>query len=221
MTQLPIEDVAAAIELLPCPFCGGSNVKTHGPYGWERYWCISHNCKVFYNGGSEAFKGYPNEAYAIQAWNTRPNQIACPSGGEGDYMSEHSRATMDYLKRGGHLNENFLKHAAPPDPAVGATARELLDSLRPERFDTMLDVEIEALHERVSAWITAALARAGGSEVRRDALEEAAKVAEAHIEHDGIAVVELSTCFADARSKAARKIAAAIRALSDQEGDGL
>lgn len=51
-------------------------------------------------------------------------------------------------------------------------------------------------------------------EARAQALEAAARVAEQHIEHDGVAVVELATAFPDARSKTARKIAAAIRALS-------
>lgn len=53
-----------------CPFCGG-NAKTYGPYGWYKQWCISHSCKAFYSGASEVFGGYPNEAEAIAAWNTR------------------------------------------------------------------------------------------------------------------------------------------------------
>jgi hypothetical protein len=57
-------------QLKPCPFCGG-DAETYGPYGWYQQWCITHNCPTFHNGGSEAFKGYPNEAYAITAWNTR------------------------------------------------------------------------------------------------------------------------------------------------------
>lgn len=74
------------------------------------------------------------------------------------------------------------------------------------RGDSMLDALNEASKRALAALSTPSAARDSG-------LEEAAKVAEQHIEHDGIAVVELSTCFADARSKTARKIAAAVRAL--------
>lgn len=58
-------------ELLPCPFCGGRNVKTFGPYGWYRQWGISHSCKTFFCGSSEAFKEFPTETAAVNAWNTR------------------------------------------------------------------------------------------------------------------------------------------------------
>jgi hypothetical protein len=58
-------------ELLPCPFCGGDDVKTFGPYGWYRQWCISHSCKGFYSGSSESFKDFANEFSAVEAWNTR------------------------------------------------------------------------------------------------------------------------------------------------------
>lgn len=59
-----------AEKLKPCPFCGGE-AQTYGPYGWYRRWAISHNCPTFYNGGSEAFKEFPSETYAIEAWNRR------------------------------------------------------------------------------------------------------------------------------------------------------
>jgi len=57
--------------LKPCPFCGGDNVKTFGPYGWYRQWGISHSCRTFYSGAQEIAQGFPNEAEAIAAWNTR------------------------------------------------------------------------------------------------------------------------------------------------------
>lgn len=60
--------------LLPCPFCGKSNVKTFGPYGWYRQWGISHSCASFYSGTSEMMQGFPNEAHAIAAWNERAPQ---------------------------------------------------------------------------------------------------------------------------------------------------
>ena len=61
----------------PCPFCGGSNVKTFGPYGWYRQWGISHSCASFYNGTSEIMKGFHSEEGAVSAWNERaPEQGA-------------------------------------------------------------------------------------------------------------------------------------------------
>lgn len=59
------------MSLLPCPFCGGSSVKTFGPYGWYRLWGISHSCATFYSGSSELCQGFSTEAAAIAAWNTR------------------------------------------------------------------------------------------------------------------------------------------------------
>jgi hypothetical protein len=65
--------------LLPCPFCGGDDVKTHVPYGWSRQWCISHSCPTFYSGTSEFAQGFPTEASAITAWNARtPAQPTAP-----------------------------------------------------------------------------------------------------------------------------------------------
>lgn len=58
--------------LEPCPFCGGENVDTFGPYGWYQQWGISHSCPTFYSGSSELCKGFASEASAIAAWNTRP-----------------------------------------------------------------------------------------------------------------------------------------------------
>lgn len=65
MTHNPAE------ALRECPFCGGSNAKTFGPYGWHYQWGISHTCKTFYNGTSEFFQGFKSEADAIAAWNRR------------------------------------------------------------------------------------------------------------------------------------------------------
>lgn len=64
------------IELKPCPFCGGSNVRTFGPVGWYRTWGISHSCKSFYSGTSEIFQGFQSEAGAVSAWNTRVDEAA-------------------------------------------------------------------------------------------------------------------------------------------------
>ena len=61
-------------ELKPCPFCGGDNVKTFGPYGWYRHWGISHSCRSFYNGAQELAQGFHSQSAAIEAWNTRTPQ---------------------------------------------------------------------------------------------------------------------------------------------------
>lgn len=61
--------------LKPCPFCGRTNVKTFGPYGWYRQWGISHSCQTFYNGSSEMAQGFHTEDAAITAWNTRITEI--------------------------------------------------------------------------------------------------------------------------------------------------
>lgn len=84
-------------ELKPCPFCGGE-AKTHGPYGWDGKWCISHNCPALYNGGSEAFKGYLSEKEAIAAWNTRttPDPLSDP---RVIALVEAARAMRDHLDR--------------------------------------------------------------------------------------------------------------------------
>ena len=68
--------------LKPCPFCGGTNVKTFGPYGWYRQWGISHSCKSFYSGTSEMFQGFAVEADAIKAWNTRLSPPPSPADEE-------------------------------------------------------------------------------------------------------------------------------------------
>lgn len=211
-TNPPIEDVAAAIELLPCPFCG-SKVELVEHDNLLCFKCPDSSPCI--GGWLSSYGHGDHRDEAIACWNTRSNQIACPSGGEvrhgtialelscntqlrcAECGSQDFRLGMEADEDTNEISTSVANnvecskcHALyqikyfpalpPPDPAVGATARELLDSLRPERFDTMLDVEIEALHERVSAWITAALARAGGSEVRRDTLEEAARYVEVH-----------------------------------------
>jgi hypothetical protein len=71
MSAVSAVPAPATIALLPCPFCGGENVRTFGPYGWYRQWGISHSCKSFYNGSQEMFQGFHSEAAAIAAWNTR------------------------------------------------------------------------------------------------------------------------------------------------------
>lgn len=63
-------------ELKPCPFCGGDNVNTFGPYGLYKSWGISHSCKTFYCGSSEPFREFPSKEAAVAAWNTR-----APAGG--------------------------------------------------------------------------------------------------------------------------------------------
>ena len=64
--------------LKSCPFCGGDNVKTFGPYGWYRHWGISHSCPSFYSGTSDMIQGFHSEANAIAAWNTRDALEAKP-----------------------------------------------------------------------------------------------------------------------------------------------
>jgi hypothetical protein len=59
------------MELLPCPFCGGANVKVFGPVGWNRHYGISHSCRLFYNGAQEMAQGFHSIKAAVDAWNTR------------------------------------------------------------------------------------------------------------------------------------------------------
>lgn len=70
--------------LLPCPFCGGSNVKTFGPVGWYRTYGISHSCQFFYNGAQEMAQGFHSEKDAIAAWNRR----ATPSALDADALAK-------------------------------------------------------------------------------------------------------------------------------------
>lgn len=65
--------------LLPCPFCGRSNVEVFGPYGWCSQFAISHSCPSFYSGTSEMMQGFPSAGAAIEAWNTRtPSGLSLP-----------------------------------------------------------------------------------------------------------------------------------------------
>lgn len=71
-------------DLLPCPFCGGENVKVFGPVGWNREYGVSHSCRFFYNGAQEMAQGFRSAADAIAAWNRR----ALPSASSEDVRAE-------------------------------------------------------------------------------------------------------------------------------------
>lgn len=59
-------------DLKPCPFCGKNNISLFGPIGKFDGWGIIHHCPVFYNGSvSSMAQGFPSEAAARKAWNTR------------------------------------------------------------------------------------------------------------------------------------------------------
>lgn len=83
MNNTPSPEAGA---LLPCPFCGGSNVETFGPYGWYRQWGISHSCQSFYSGSQEMFQGFHTEDSAIAAWNRRAPLSAPEVGGLCEYL---------------------------------------------------------------------------------------------------------------------------------------
>lgn len=69
--------------LKPCPFCGGDDVLTSGPYGFYRHWCISHFCVSYPSGSSCLMQGFSSEDAAIAAWNTRIAKTEPPAA-EGE-----------------------------------------------------------------------------------------------------------------------------------------
>jgi len=85
--------------LLPCPFCGGDNVKVSGPYGWYRQWCITHSCRTFYSGAQEIAQGFPSEAEARAAWNTREttSEALKTAAGRMEWMAKSIGAPRDEL----------------------------------------------------------------------------------------------------------------------------
>ena len=64
------------ITLLPCPFCGGTNVKIFGPVGWHRQFGISHSCSVFFGGSGDFTIGGGTKQDAAKAWNRRSGGAA-------------------------------------------------------------------------------------------------------------------------------------------------
>ena len=59
-------------ELLPCPFCGNTNIMVHeeeGKYGFTEWvvYCDSHYCAC----QPTAHDSYQTKEEAIEAWNTR------------------------------------------------------------------------------------------------------------------------------------------------------
>jgi hypothetical protein len=100
------------IDLKPCPFCGGTNVATFGPYGWYRQWGISHSCKSFYSGSQEMFKGFPSEAEAIAAWNARHRQHR-PGGVRraADIVREHFASDPPELAKVVRMVEDAQREA--------------------------------------------------------------------------------------------------------------
>lgn len=80
-------------ELKPCPFCGGDDVETFGPYGWHREWGVSHSCRSFYNGSSELAQGFASESAAIEAWNTRASEAR-----EADQKAKLEKAESEAQK---------------------------------------------------------------------------------------------------------------------------
>lgn len=69
MTTPAVADLVA-VNLLPCPFCGGE-AKVYGPVGWYRQYGISHSCSVFYGGSGDFTLGAKTEEQAIADWNRR------------------------------------------------------------------------------------------------------------------------------------------------------
>ena len=59
-----------ADDLLPCPFCGQTNVKIFGPIGWYRQYGITHSCGVFFGGSGEFTVGGGSREDAARKWNT-------------------------------------------------------------------------------------------------------------------------------------------------------
>ena len=143
----------SAIELLPCPFCGGE-AKTHGPYGWSRLWCISHNCTAFYNSASEAFKDFPSEAVAITAWNRRT-----------DLSQAAVAAALEAAKA---AIADICPHADIPG---GNTVPNTFDEGTSAAFEVVNDLITPSQHDALAAHVAAEVAKARA--------EDAALLAEA------------------------------------------
>lgn len=58
-------------DLLPCPFCGQTNVTIFGPVGWDRKYGVTHSCRVFFGGAGDFTIGGRSREDAVAAWNTR------------------------------------------------------------------------------------------------------------------------------------------------------
>lgn len=104
------------LALLPCPFCGGENVETFGPYGWYRQWGISHSCKSFYSGTSEMMQGFPSEAYAVTAWNTRSDAAIHSVSGSRQIASGQDGATLGRSGSGEPAHVDPIAHPSESTP---------------------------------------------------------------------------------------------------------
>lgn len=75
-------------ELLPCPFCGGTDILVKGYprkvtyHGQKHFFVICHDC------GGQTKMYYANVDKAITGWNTRTNTI--PVGNGEDYEVTHN-----------------------------------------------------------------------------------------------------------------------------------
>ena len=113
MTTNPLRDQpdGASTNLLPCPFCGGTNVEVFGPVGWYGFFGISHSCRVFYGGSGDFTVGARSKDSAIKDWNTRaildahpeqPAPDAVAEAGvkaENDRLREENKRLLDALTR--------------------------------------------------------------------------------------------------------------------------
>lgn len=188
MTQLPIEDVAAAVEAaarIADRFAEMLKQSVGGP-GWTAF-----NLRVV----DAQVETAENIGRSIRA---ATNQIACPSGGERMPKVHHLGAALQGIadehanvltpRQIEALYQAAKKLWSPPDPAVGATVRELLaGNLAHEINRLYLNAaekpcrcvsDPEGYCPQCDTWgsassqteklLLAALARAGGSEVRRE-----------------------------------------------------
>lgn len=107
MTNQTTREAVVPVTLKPCPFCGGDNIRVHGPYGWYRQWCISHSCRSFYSGSGEFSKGFRSKDDAVSAWNAR--RRAQPAGDVREALAHLVRSVDDLIAEsagvyGLHLN---------------------------------------------------------------------------------------------------------------------
>lgn len=121
MTQLPIEDVAAAIEAVARLIRKRSDDYRDIANGDTNYW-------------SEA-RAISNVLYNLDTpIRALTNQIACPSGGEGMPKVHHLGAALQGIadehanvltpRQIEALYQAAKKLWSPPDPAVGATVSD-------------------------------------------------------------------------------------------------